>query len=168
MSPAFGRGTYDAAGAKAYWDLALERVRALPGVQSASLADYPPFGDGNRVTIFRRGGTRYTIYHNDTRAEYFATLGLRAVRGRTYTAAEVDDRAQVAVISETLARDFFPGEDPIGQSLDRILERSRATIIGVVSNAITARLRELGSAAIYQPMDQTLAAKMVIRSRGCA
>jgi putative ABC transport system permease protein len=170
MSPAFGRGTYDAAGAKAYWELALERVRALPGVQSASLAEYPPFGDANRVTIFRRAGNRYTIYHNDTRAEYFATLGLRAVRGRTYTAAEVEGRAPVAVISETLARDFFPGEDPIGQSLGRILENSRensrATIIGVVSNAITARLRELGSAALYQPMDQTLAAKMVIRTAG--
>ena len=170
MSPAFGRGTYDAAGAKAYWELALERVRALPGVQSASLAEYPPFGDANRVTSFRRAGNRYTIYHNDTRAEYFATLGLRAVRGRTYTAAEVEGRAPVAVISETLARDFFPGEDPIGQSLGRILdnsgENSRATIIGVVSNAITARLREPGSATLYQPMDQTLAAKMVIRTAG--
>jgi predicted permease len=166
LEPAFGRGTYDTAGAKAYWELALERVRALPGVQSASLAEYPPFGDANRATILRRADNRYTIYHNDTRAEYFATLGLRAVRGRTYTAAEVEGRAPVAVISETLARDFFPGEDPIGQSLGRILENSRATIIGVVSNAITARLRELGSAALYQPMDQTLAAKMVIRTAG--
>ena len=153
-------------GRRRYWELALERVRALPGVQSASLAEYPPFADANRVTILRRAGNRYTIYHNDTRAEYFATLGLRAVRGRTYTAAEVEGRAPVAVISETLARDFFPGEDPIGQSLGRILENSRATIIGVVSNAITARLRELGSAALYQPMDQTLAAKMVIRTAG--
>ncbi len=164
ISPAFGRGTYDAAGAKAYWELALDRVRALPGVQSASLADSPPFGDANRVTIFRRAGSRYTVYHNDTGAEYFATVGLRAVRGRTYTAAEVADRAPVAVISETLARDFFPGEDPLGQSLGRIEENSRATIIGVVSNAITARLRELGSAMLYQPVDQTLAPRMVVRS----
>ena len=88
------------------------------------------------------------------------------MRGRTYTAAEVEGRAPVAVISETLARDFFPGEDPIGQSAGRIVEDSRATIIGVVSNAITARLRELASAALYQPMDQTLAAKMVIRTAG--
>ena len=156
ISPEFGRGTYDAAGAKAYWDLALERVRALPGVQSASLAEYPPFSGSSRVTVFRQPGGRYTITHNDTRADYFATLGLRAVRGRTYTSEEVANRAEVAVISETLARDFFPGEDPVGQSLDRIVERSRATIIGVVSNVIAARLRELGSATIYQPMRETL------------
>ena len=166
VTPAFGRGTHDAAGANAYWDLALERVRALPGVDSASLAGSPPFAGASRVTIFRRAGGRYTVYHNDTRADYFATLGLRPVRGRTYTADEVAGRAEVAVISETLARDFFPGEDPLGQSLDRIVERSRAIIIGVVSNAITARLRELGSATIYEPMRETLGARMVIRSRG--
>jgi predicted permease len=160
VSPGFGRGTYDAAGAKAYWEVVLERVRALPGVQFASLADPPPFAGGSRVTIFRRAGDQYTIQQTDTSAEYFATLGLRVVRGRTYAAEEVE----VAVVSETLARDFFPGEDPIGQSLDRIVERSRATIIGVVSNAITARLRELGSATIYQPMRETLAARLVIRS----
>ncbi len=164
VAPAFGRGTYDAAGANAYWDLALERVRALPGVQSATLADVPPFGNGAKVTVFRR--SRYTIYHNDTRADYFATLGLRVVRGRTYTAAEVAGRAPVAVISETVARDFFAGEDPIGQSLERIAGDSRATIIGVVSNAITARLRDLGSATVYQPMHDTLGAKMVVRGTG--
>ena len=166
VAPAFGRGTYDAAGAKAYWDLALERVRALPGVQSASLADSPPFAGPSRVTIFRRSGGRYTIYHNDTRADYFATLGLRAVRGRTFTAEEADGRAPVAVISEALARDFFAGEDPIGQPIDRIVEGSRATIIGVVSNAITARLRELGSATIYQPLHERWERSMVIRSSG--
>jgi predicted permease len=164
VTPEFGRGTYDAAGAKAYWDLALERVRALPGVQSASLAESPPFAGSSRVTVFRQSSGRYTITHNDTQADYFATLGLHAVRGRTYTAEEVAGGAQVAVISETLARDYFPGEDPIGQSLDRIVERPRATIVGVVSNAIASRLRELGSATIYQPMRGTLGARLVIRS----
>ena len=166
VSPAFVRGTYDAAGAKAYWDLALERVRALPGVQHAALADHSPFGHGNHVTIFRRAGGRYTIYHNATRAEYFATVGLRTVRGRTYTAAEVADGAQVAVISEAVARDFFATDDPIGQPLRRVIEDSNAIVIGVVSNAITARLRELGSATVYQPMREELSAKLLVRSAG--
>jgi predicted permease len=166
VNPALARGRYDAAGAKAYWDVALDRVRALPGVQSASLAEFPPFGGGVKVTMFRNARGRYTIYHNDTRADYFATLGLRAVRGRTYTAAEAADRAPVAVISERLAEDYFSGENPVGQSLDRILEGSHATIVGVVSTAITARLGDLGSATIYQPMQDTLGAKMVVRSSG--
>jgi predicted permease len=163
VTPEFGRGIYDAAGAKAYWDLALERVRALPGVRSASLAEHPPFSGQSRVTVFRQTGGRYAINHNDTQADYFATLGLRTVRGRTYTAEEVVSGAPVAVISETLARDFFPGEDPIGQSLERVVEEPRATIVGVVSNVIAARLRELGSATIYHPMRDTRGASLVIR-----
>ena len=166
IDPEFARGAYDAAGAKAYWTRALERVGALPGVQLASLAEYPPFSGASRVTIFGRGSRRYTIYHNDTSAEFFATVGLRAVRGRTYTAAEVADRAPVAVISERLARDFFGGEDPVGQSLARVIEGSSAVVIGVVSDAVTARLREMASAAIYQPMNETLGAKMIVRSAG--
>jgi predicted permease len=165
VRPAFGRGTYQAA-AKAYWDLALERVRALPGVQSATLAEVPPFSGSSKVTIFSAPGGRYTIRHNDTRAEYFETLGLRLLAGRTYTAAEVSTRAPVAVISEALARDFFPGANPVGQPLGRIIEGADATIIGVVSNTITARLREPGSAAVYQPMNDPLTATMIVRADG--
>lgn len=99
-----------------------------------------------------------------TQAQYFETLGLHVRAGRTYTPAEVSARAPVAVISEGLARDFFPGETPVGQSLGRIVEGSQATIIGVVSNAITARLRDPRAAAVYQPMHDALAARMIIRS----
>ena len=87
------------------------------------------------------------------------------VRGRTFTGAEASDRAPVAVISERLARDFF-GADPVGQSLGRVIEGSSAIIVGVVSDAVTARLRELASAAIYQPMNETLGARMIVRSAG--
>ena len=135
-------------------------------LQSASLAEYPPFADSSRVTSFRRLAAATRSITTTRVRSILRRSDCARCEGRTYTAEEVASRAPVAVISETLARDFFPGEDPLGQSLGRILENSRATIIGVVSNAITARLRELGSAAIYQPMDQTLAAKMVIRTAG--
>jgi predicted permease len=164
ISAVFQRGTYDGPRAQAYWDSALERVRALPGVQSSALAEVPPFSGSSRVTVFRRA--RYTINHNDTHAGYFETLGLRVLAGRTYTPAEVSARAPVAVISEGLARDFFPGENPVGQPLGRILEGSQSTIIGVVSNAITARLRDPRAAAVYQPIHDMLAARMVVRASG--
>jgi predicted permease len=163
IAPALGQGTYDAAGASAYFAAALDRVRAIPGVASASLASSEPFGSGSRVTIFRRHGTRYTIYHNDTRADYFSTLGLRVVRGRAYTGAEVAGDVPVAVVSDKLARDFFGGEDPVGQPVSRIVENSPAMIVGVVSDAITARLGELSSPTIYQPIADTRDARIVVR-----
>jgi predicted permease len=165
VSPGLSRGMSEDE-VEAYWQLALERVESVPGVRLASLASHPPYEGASHVTVFRRAGSRYTIYHHHTQFDYFATLGLRAIRGRTYTAEEVASGADVAVISEAVARDFFAGEDPLGQSLDRVIEGSRDRIIGVVSNALTARLRELSAAAIYQPMRDRRAARLVIRTDG--
>jgi putative ABC transport system permease protein len=166
LSPAFPRGAYDRAGAKAYWDLAIEKIAALPGVRSTALASHPPFGNGNRVTVIKRDGVRYTIYHHETRADYFATIGLAIRRGRAYTEQEAASGAPVAVISETLARDYFGFDDPIGQTLNRIVEGSKEVIIGVAASAITARLRDLSDAAIYQPMTDLSGAQLVIRTDG--
>jgi predicted permease len=165
VSPALGRGM-SSDQVEAYWRLARERVAGIQGVQLASLASFPPYGGASQVTIFSRAGSRYRVYHHHSDPEYFATLGLRATRGRTYTADEATAGAEVAVISEAVARDFFGGEDPIGQSLDRVIDGSRERIIGVVSNAITASLRELGSAAVYLPLRDRRAARLVIRTEG--
>jgi len=96
---------------------------------------------------------------------YAGRMWRRALRGRTYTGAEVRDRARVAVVSEALARDFFSGEDPIGRPLSRVVEdEGDALIIGVVSNAITTRLRERSEAAIYLPVTDWRSASLLIRT----
>jgi putative ABC transport system permease protein len=165
ISSPFTRGTPPEAAA-AYWDGALARAIAVPDVVAASLSNQSPFGEGSTVTIFTRGSARYTVYQTRTTADYFTTLGLGVVRGRTYTREEVAESAHVAVVSDTIARDFFVGEDPIGQRLDRVIENSPHIIIGVVANAITARLRELGSAAVYTPLGSFTDAKMLVRTTG--
>jgi predicted permease len=166
IAPAFGRERYDAARAQAYWALALERLRALPGVRAAALTVHPPFGEGHNVRVFRRDGSTYRTYTNDTDAEFFSTIGLRVVRGRTYTREEVAARAHVAVISETLARDFWPGENPVGQTMARYEEESSRVIIGVVSDAIAARMREMSSATVYLPIRNPEDANIIVRSAG--
>jgi predicted permease len=164
--PAFPPGEHGRVAARAFVNAAAERLAAIPGIASYSLASFPPYGGATRVTIFNRADGRYTINYNDTDAEYFSTLGLRVLRGRTYTVPEVRDRAPVAVVSEALARDFFPGEDPLGQPLSRVVEDGGdAVIIGVVSNAITTRLRERSEAAIYQPIASPHAARLLIRTQ---
>ena len=165
VSPAFDRGR-SAEQIAAYWRAALERAGAVPGVRVAALASFPPYGGSSQVTTFGRAGSRYTVYHHQTDPEYFAALGLRARRGRIYTREEVAAGAAVAVISESVARDFFENEDPLGQSLDRVFEGSRDRVIGIVPNAITARLRELGSAAVYRPITEARAAHLVVRTDG--
>ncbi len=163
--PSFPPGDNGRAVARAFVDAATERLAAIPGIVSYSLASFMPYGGATRVTVFNRPDGRYTVNYNDTDAEYFNTLGLRVLRGRTYTAAEVRDRARVAVVSEGVARDFFPGEDPLGQPLSRVVEDGGdAVIIGVVSNAITTRLRERSAATLYQPLTNPHAARLLIRT----
>jgi predicted permease len=165
IAPEFGRERYDAAKAQAYWDAALERLRALPNVQAASLTLYPPYGGGRAVTNLTRNGMNYAVYSHETLADYFSTIGLRIVRGRPYTPAEVVSRARVVVISETLSREFWPGQDPVGQTM-MPFDGSNDIVVGVASDAITARLRERSAAVLYRPLRSVEAASIILRTAG--
>jgi predicted permease len=105
-----GRATYAAL---------LDRVRALPGVRSASVASLVPFG----LTQFDRevdhDGTITSATFNVVGAGYFATLGLPVIAGREFTLAEERDPAiePVAIVDRILADRLFMGASPIGQSV---------------------------------------------------
>lgn len=165
ISPAFVRERYDTAKAQAYWSDALERLRGLPNVRAASLTRFPPYSGGRAVTSLKRNGITYQTYSHETLADYFSTIGLRIVRGRAYTAAEVTSRAPVVVISETLARALWPGQDPLGQTLAPF-DGSNDVVVGVAADAITAHLRERSAAAIYRPLQSVEAASVVVRAAG--
>jgi putative ABC transport system permease protein len=155
--------------AKAYLDVAIERVRAVPGVAAVSLAAAPPFSGGFIRMDFERGAEAHRTSLNRTSADYFSTVGLRIVRGRAYTEAEVAADAPVALVSETLARRLWGSAEPLGQVLDdfKIIDKApRVTVIGVVSDAVTARLQEIRTAAVYRPLTQLRFARMVVRSEG--
>src|SRR5262249_36980730 len=106
VAPVFARGRDDAARARVYWGQAGARLHGIAGVQSVAAVHYLPFGSGQGVVVQTLDGRRHTTIANQTDADYFETLGLRIVRGRAYTRQEAASGAPVAVISETLARDF--------------------------------------------------------------
>lgn len=101
----------------------LDRIRALPGIASASAASAVPFGDFHEGhPVERIGGTSTAPIDSVFRivgASYFQTLNLPMLRGREFTAAEEDSPTapRVVVIDERLARRLFGDEDPIGQSI---------------------------------------------------
>lgn len=165
IAPALGGDHAEPAKTQAYWNLALERVRGLPNVRAASLTLYPPYGGLLATRQLMRNGTRYEAYLHETHGDYFSTLGLRIVRGRPYTAEEMKARAKVVVISETLARDFWPGQDPVGQSLAPV-DGSTDTVIGVVSDAVSARLHARSAAALYRPLQSAEAPSLLLRTDG--
>jgi predicted permease len=165
LSATFGRDDET----KAYLAVALDRLRALPGVRAVSLADTPPFsGSIIPMTFSRAGATeRALLTHSD--ASYFATLGVRTLRGRTYSEAEVTAVAPVVVVSESLARGLWGTADPLGQVLEEFKmfdQAPRVTVIGVVSDTVTGRLQDVRTAAVYRPLHIMPTARLVVRTAG--
>ena len=132
---------------------AAPEVLAIPGIASATAAELTPFSGIARTSMTREEPSR-AVNLNATDANYFTTMGLRTLAGRTYTNGEVASAAPVAVISESLARAYWPGRSPLGEMLpERIpMASTRPVVIGVVTDAIAARVHERGTLAIYEPL----------------
>ena len=121
---------YDEAQGRQVYRRLMERLRAIPGVQSASPASLVAFGDISDGRTVQKGGTPPGFGKDGRRegaqalyyivgTDYFQTLGLNVLRGRGFTPAEEQDSAgpAVAIIDEPLARALFPGQDPLGQQV---------------------------------------------------
>ena len=142
----------------AFFERALERVRAVPGVASASLATVAPLrgamglGLGVRPNGDFVSGPQGASFGDWVSDGYFDATGMRMASGRGFTAA---DRAgpPVAVVNEALARLAWPGRSPLGQCA--YLSSARETcarVVGVVRNAHTFQLREEQRLWVYAPL----------------
>ncbi|MBV9758934.1 MAG: ABC transporter permease [Acidobacteriaceae bacterium] len=99
----------------------IAKLQSLPGVTSASGdLDFPPFGGVN--TDFDISGQthaeKWTGQMGFVDGAFFKTVGVRLLRGRLITEADVLGKRKVAVINETLAKKFFPTQDPIGKQIE--------------------------------------------------
>ncbi|HYY97780.1 MAG TPA: ABC transporter permease [Pyrinomonadaceae bacterium] len=164
----------------------LERVGALPGVQSATLTRTPPLSGASRqstVTISgaespdragqseSSGGGGGEVANNLTLTspvgpDYFRTLNIPLMRGRDFTAQDREGAPGVAIVNETFARRYFPGEDPIGQRVS--LGGARGPWLEVVGLARDGKYITLGEAPapfLYQPLAQRHETGMVLLVR---
>src|SRR6185312_5447426 len=173
---------YPAPAAPGLIERVLAAVSAVPGVEAATVDACAPLGlrcaNSTLYVIGRPAappGLAPEVLRHYVGPDHFRTLGVPIVRGRAFTAADRAGRPRVAIIDETAARRFWPGQDPIGQrvwfgggsSFDR--PDSSAEIVGVVGDV------PYGSSAgasmppsFYTPYLQfTYAARMVmVRTRG--
>ena len=170
--------------ARAKWRAALERARGIPGVESAALASRPPMR-GGRLKSFSISGRAAADPSLEPRAgdilispDYFRTMGIPVVRGREFTEFDTHTATPVVVISETLARQQYPNEDPIGRRI-RLNERSPMEccvtaapvdgiwreIVGVVGDIRQANLDEPPAATIYRPYGQIFEHDMFLMVR---
>jgi predicted permease len=142
----------------------LQRIQAIPGAESASLSRYPPISDEDgawtqSVAIDGAPVTRdaaRVVYFNVVTPGFFGTVGMRIVQGRDFSAGDTPSAPRVVIVSESLARAFFPGQNTIGRriSIGRDKARQDLEIVGVVSDAKYQRLQEPARRIAFMPTAQ--------------
>jgi predicted permease len=142
----------------AYYTEALHRVMDIPGVEGAGLSDSLPLGH-NRSWGVAAKGVQYTPqnYPNGfpriISDGYFHAMGIPLKAGRDFTERDTKGALNVIIINETLAKNLFPGEDPIGKIVRA--DNPERTVVGVVGDVHHMALEEGSGNEFYIPMRQT-------------
>src|SRR5580658_621748 len=138
---------YDAQRARSFQDELIERVKGLPGVESATFARVMPLGYGtfSSSPIAVDGYVappeeQPTVEYNEVGEEYLATMGIPLVAGREFTRADDERSALVAVVNETMAERYWRGKNPIGE---RVQVKGRwMQVVGVAKDSKYESVRE--------------------------
>jgi predicted permease len=113
----------------------VRRVSALPGVQTAALAEYGPLGSRDSADpIQTPGGSPVEAQTDWVSPGFFSVIGIPWIAGRDFTAGDKPGTPRVAIVNESLARSLFAGENPVGRQLQFARSSDKATyeIVGVV------------------------------------
>ena len=158
------------AGPAAFWRTVIDRVRQTPAVESASLARVPPggfegIGLGGVAPGDQPGTTdMFSPAWNIVDTGYFATLRIPIVAGRDFAPTDTAGAPPVVIVSETLARRFWPGQPAIGKPLrlavfnarDRRAETRVSTVVGVAGDIRSSSLIDgLAEPYVYLPLAQS-------------
>ena len=163
---------YDLERAKAFNTQLLDRVREMPGVESAALSRLTPFS----YVVFSSAPLEFDTYkpapeeqlsssYLEVGEDYFKTLTIPIVVGREFQRTDDENAVPVAVINETMAAKYWPGKDPIGQRIkvkDKWLQ-----IVGVAKNVNYEDKLELPRTFFYVPFRQNFLKNnaLLIRTR---
>jgi len=164
---------YTEAQGRAFYRAVLERTRALPGVESASLASVVPLSDsvqGSDLTIPGYvTSTDQQAPHAETDAvspNYFATMRITLKSGRDFTDADNENSSRVVVINQAMADRFWPGQDVLGKSFALTSDLKRpVTIVGVVQNSRMSQLYGVFEPIFYLPVTQSYVSTETLQIR---
>ena len=156
-----------------FYKQVIERVEAIPGVESASVARIPAVSGGSRVSSlmiegrassgnqFRSEGSgaasgdAESVSSNVIGPRYFQTMGIGLMQGRDFNAQDDQDRPLVVIVNEAFVRRHFPSEDPLGKRLSfGGAEGPWREIVGVVRTSKYFSLGESPTPVAYVPLLQ--------------
>src|SRR5262249_41914020 len=181
---------YQRSQAAQFYERLLERLAAAPGVIAAGAVEFLPLSgmDGNTGLLIEgrpepAPSERIFAHNRVVTPDYFRAMGMRLSQGRAFTASDNDKAPRVAVINETLARRYWPGENPIGKRAaldfeamrfypdrapDRDLALGLREIVGVVADVKHTGLAGETVPEFYAPLAQRPARNLTLVVRTAA
>lgn len=167
------RAGYNDERGAAFFAQLLDRVRALPGVESVGFGDCPPVSGGCSST-----GIRFPLEKSRVdplvgmywaTPDYFRTLGIQLLRGRNFTQRDRVGQPKVALVNEAAAREFWPNDTPIGKVIAVGMGGfgDGAEVVGVVSDVRYRAIESTPRPDVYIPVSQsyTSTLRLFVRSR---
>ena len=157
-----------------YVNTMLDRLAAVPGVQSAGAIHHLPLSGFAWYANIEIEGRARAPGESPTRSgwrviagNYFQTMGIPLLRGRGFTAADTREAPPVAIVSDAFAKAAWPGEDPLGKrfTAGNATRGGAVTVVGVVGGVRHVTLDAAPTPEMYRPMAQTPMAQMTVALR---
>lgn len=157
---------YNSAQMTHFFEEAVKRIGRIPGVQSAScVVPLPLSGDSVTTGFYIEGQPNVPGHNPDTdyswvEPGYFRTLGIALLKGRDFTFSDTLQSPPVVIINQTMAKRFFPGQDPIGKHLDPQIGNGykkppMREVVGVVQDVKLYHLNDNPGPQVYVPLSQS-------------
>jgi predicted permease len=154
----------------AFYEALLDRLNATPGILSSGVVENVPLVNA-MAGMFEFGGfaetarvrgdnndVEYDVYTNRVTRGHFGTLSIPLLQGRDFTAQDRATSSKVGIINETLARQLWPGEFPLGRRV-RLNDGSFVEVVGVAKNSKYRNESEQPQYALYLPITQAPSAR---------
>src|SRR5262249_12126240 len=164
---------YDEAKGREFYKRIVERIKTLPGVEAASLGNWLPLAPDNNGTTAQPEGyvpqyknERIEIGYSVVGHEYFQTMNTRLAQGRSFAVTDDQSSPRVVIINETMARRFWPQQNPIGKRL-RLGNNNEAMyeVVGVAEDGKYYFLGEAPKEFMFLPLQQNYSGQMTLLAR---
>ncbi len=149
-----------------YFRRVLDRMNAMPGVESAGLVGVVPTAGSpynSYISLMGRPdlqNNRVLVSYQPASSQYFRTMGIPLRQGRYFTDLDDENAPLVALIGETMAERFWPGQNPVGKQVH--LDGKPRTVLGVVGDVRQEDLSRAYRCSMYLPYPQYLTSSMTV------
>jgi predicted permease len=137
------------------WNQTAEALRAAPGVNSVAISGWPLLGRimiNSDISVNGAPPSPTPAFFLNVSPGWLSTMKIPLVSGRDFRSQDTSPGA--AIVNETFAKTFFPGQDPIGRTFERSINQPLNRIVGVTPDTPYHDLREPGRAVFYVPFDE--------------